>query len=53
MELGTATKAGKGGLNIAASGHVFTLARVARLLGEDEETLADLAMNLEPEDGCL
>jgi hypothetical protein len=38
---------------MAAISYVFTLACVAKRLGEDEETLADLAMNLDPEDGRL
>ncbi len=38
---------------MAAISHVFTIASVARRLGQDEETLADLAMNLDPEDGRL
>lgn len=32
---------------------VFTIARVAEMLGEDEEWLFDLSMGLDPEDGCL
>jgi hypothetical protein len=38
---------------MAAISYVFTIARVAKRLGEDEELLAELAMNLDPEDGCL
>jgi hypothetical protein len=38
---------------MAAISHVFTIASVAKRLGQDEETLADLAMNLDPEDGRL
>jgi hypothetical protein len=53
MELGATTKARRGSLTMAAISHVFTIARVAKRLGQDEETLADLAMNLDPEDGCL
>ena len=53
MELGATTKARRGGLSVAAPSYVFTLAHVAKRLGEDEEKLADLAMNLDPEDGCL
>jgi hypothetical protein len=34
---------------MAAPAHVFTIARVA----EDEQLLWDLAINMEPEDGCL
>ena len=32
---------------------VFTIARVAEMLGEDEEWLHDLCLGLDPEDGCL
>ncbi len=38
---------------MAAISHVFTIASVAKRLGQDEETLADLAMNLDPENGRL
>jgi hypothetical protein len=32
---------------------VFTIARVAEILGEDEDWLYELSMGLDPEDGCL
>ena len=38
---------------MAAPTHVFTIARVAQILREDEQLLWDLAINMEPEDGCL
>ena len=38
---------------MAAISNVFTISRVAELLGEDEDWLHELAMGLEPEDGCL
>jgi hypothetical protein len=38
---------------VAAPSCVFTIARVALILGEDEEWLHELAEQLEPEDGCL
>jgi hypothetical protein len=38
---------------MAASSHVFTIARVARMLGEDETWLQEIALELEPEDGRL
>jgi hypothetical protein len=38
---------------MAAPSYVFTIARVADLLGEPEELLQDIAMDMEPEDGCL
>ena len=41
------------GLTMAAPSYVFTIARVAKLLGEPEELHQDIAMDMEPEDGCL
>ena len=38
---------------MAAPSFVFTIARAAEMLGEDEEWLEELADQLEPEDGCL
>jgi hypothetical protein len=38
---------------MAAPSYVSTIARVAKTLGEDEELLHDIAINMEPEDGCL
>jgi len=38
---------------MAAPSHVFTIRRVARMLNEDEDKLDEIAMGMEPEDGCL
>ena len=38
---------------MAAPAFTYTIARAAELLGEDEELLWEVAMELEPEDGCL
>jgi hypothetical protein len=38
---------------MAAPAHAFTLARAAQILDENEQLLWDLAVNMEPEDGCL
>ena len=38
---------------MAAPSYVFTIARTAEMLGEDEEWLWELADQLEPEDGRL
>jgi hypothetical protein len=38
---------------MAAISHVFTLNYVAEQLGEDEEWLRDLHVDMEPEDGSL
>jgi hypothetical protein len=46
-------KAAPGSLTVAAPSFVFTIARVAKMLGEDEDTLYDIALTMEPEDGCL
>jgi hypothetical protein len=35
------------------SRYIYTIARAAEMLGEDEEWLQELAEQLEPEDGCL
>lgn len=45
--------AGQGGLSMAAIGHVFTLARVAAMLGEDEDRLHEISIELGPEDGVV
>ena len=41
------------GLIVAAPSYVFTISRVAKLLGGDENRLYDIASNMEPEDNCL
>jgi hypothetical protein len=33
--------------------HVFTIARVAEMLGEDEDRLWNIAVDMEPEDGLI
>jgi hypothetical protein len=38
---------------MAATVRVFTISRVAQILGEDEDWLFDIANEMEPEDGCL
>jgi hypothetical protein len=38
---------------VAAPSYVFTIARVAKMLDEDEAWLEEIAMEMEPEDGCL
>lgn len=38
---------------MAAPSYVFTIGRVAEILGKDEDLLSDLAVTMEPEDGCL
>ena len=38
---------------MAAIAHVLTLARVAELLGEDEDLLHEISIEMEPEDGLI
>ncbi|RKK02682.1 hypothetical protein EBE87_22545 [Pseudoroseomonas wenyumeiae] len=38
---------------MAAISAVFTISHVAALLGEDEDWLHDLSIDMFPEDGCL
>jgi hypothetical protein len=38
---------------MAAPSAVFTIARVAEMLGEDVDWLSDVALEMDPEDGCL
>ena len=38
---------------MAAIAAVFTIGHVARMLGEDEDWLHDLSIDMFPEDGCL
>ena len=38
---------------MAAITHVFTIARVAAMLGVDEDRLHEIAIEMEPEDGVM
>ena len=38
---------------MAGISHVFTIARVAEMLGEDEDLLQDICIEMDPEDGRL
>ena len=54
MELATGIGCTQSGsLIVAAISAVFTIGYVANLLGEDEERLHDLSIDMFPEDGCL
>lgn len=53
MALGYVDISGSYSLIMAALSYVFTIGRVAKMLGEDEERLYEIALNMEPEDGCL
>ena len=54
MELATGKRYDQpGSLTMAAISAVFTIGHVAKMLGEDEDWLHDLSINMFPEDGCL
>ena len=54
MELAAAFDAAKsGGVIVAAIPAVFTIGYVANMLGEDEDWLYELSIDMFPEDGCL
>ena len=54
MELAAAFGTAKpGGLIVAAISAVFTISYVATLLGENEDWLHDLSIDMFPEDGSL
>ena len=54
MELAAFRHCGQqGGLTMAGILYVFTIAHVARMLGEDEEWLWEISNAMDPEDGCL
>ena len=54
MELAAAIGTAKSGsLIVAAIAAVFTIGYVANLLGEDEDWLHELSIDMFPEDGCL
>ncbi|HEY9348711.1 MAG TPA: hypothetical protein VIQ53_25500 [Inquilinus sp.] len=42
-----------GSVTVAAIAFVFIIGHVARMLGEDEDWLQDLSIDMEPEDGRL
>jgi hypothetical protein len=53
VELGGSPGRVQGSLSVAAPSTVFTIARVAKMLGEDQAFLQEVASEMEPEDGCL
>jgi hypothetical protein len=40
-------------MTMAGISHVFTISRVAQMLGEDEDWLQDISIEMDPEDGRL
>ena len=53
MELEPVGRRRSRSLTVAAITRVFTIGRVAEMLGEDEDWLHEIAMEMEPEDGYL
>ena len=54
MELAAASgRSSSSRLTLPAISHVFTIGHVAELLGEDEDWLYELSIDMFPEDGCL
>jgi hypothetical protein len=53
VELAAAGAARSGGVIVPAIAAVFTISLVAKQLGEDEDWLHELAIDMFPEDGCL
>lgn len=55
MELGAAGEAARlqGRLTMPAVTRVYTIARVAEMLGEDEDWLHEVSITMEPEDGII
>ena len=54
MELATSPSVRQAGsLTLAAIASVFTINYVAEMLGEDEDWLHELSIDMFPEDGCL
>jgi hypothetical protein len=53
VELAAFGTSQSGGLTVAAIAAVFTIGYVANMLGEDEDWLHDLSVDMFPEDGCL
>jgi hypothetical protein len=54
VELAAGAYSGRpSGLTMAGIPYVFTIARVAEMLGEDEEWLHELSLGMDPEDGHL
>jgi hypothetical protein len=54
VELATSSRVYQSGsLTLPAISHVFTISYVAEKLGEDEEWLHELQIDMFPEDGCL
>ena len=53
MELADGERDQPGSLNMAGIPYVFTISHVAEMLGEDEEWLREISINMDPEEGSL
>ena len=53
MELASRRRRQPGRLTMAGISFVFAIARVAEMLGEDEEWLREISINMDPEEGHL
>jgi hypothetical protein len=53
VEVASSRSPRPGSLIVAAIAHVFTITYVAEVLGEDEDWLHELSVDMFPEDGCL
>jgi len=54
VELATSSGVHPSGcLTLAATSAVFTITYVAKMLGEDQDWLHELSIDMFPEDGCL
>ena len=53
MELAISGAGQPSRLIMAAISHVFTISRVAEMLGEDEDWLQEISIEMDPEDGRL
>jgi hypothetical protein len=53
LEIGCHVHYPRGLTRMAGIPFVFTIARVAEMLGEDEDWLHELSIAMDPEDGCL
>lgn len=53
MELAPRRRGGQpGSVTVAGIPYVFTICHVAKMLGEDEEWLRQISINMDPEEGC-
>jgi hypothetical protein len=51
VELAPPAPSQQGRLTMAATSHLFTISRVAQMLGQDEDWLEEISLEMDPEDG--